>query len=43
MRKSFLICKGTENAWSENTESCLKAKEEKFKKIAKINKKNQKQ
>jgi ribosome biogenesis GTPase len=33
----------TENAWSEDAESCLKAKEEKFKKIAKINKKNQKQ
>ena len=32
----------TENAWSEDAESCLKAKEEKFKKIAKINKKNQK-
>ena len=32
----------TENAWTEDAESCLKAKEEKFKKIAKINKKNQK-
>jgi ribosome biogenesis GTPase len=31
-----------ENAWSENAENSLKAKEEKFKKIAKINKKNQK-
>ena len=31
-----------ENAWSEDAESCLKAKEDKFKKIAKINKKNQK-
>ena len=32
----------TENAWSEGAESCLKAKEEKFKKIARINRKNQK-
>ena len=32
----------TENAWSEDAESCLKAKEEKFKKIAKLNKNNRK-
>ena len=32
----------TENAWSEDAESCLRAKEEKFRKIAKINRKNPK-
>ena len=32
----------TENAWSEDAESCLRAKEEKFKKIAKSNKSNRK-
>ncbi len=31
-----------ENAWSENAESCLRAKEEKFRRIAKINKNNNK-
>ena len=31
-----------ENAWSADAESCLRAKEEKFKKIAKINKNNRK-
>ena len=32
----------TENAWSEDTEGCLKAKEEKFRKIARLNRKNPK-